>query len=294
MDGVSLLNLRIEHSRFLLQFFSGRDQGAMTYNWLAQFSATWDMLVSVRLPAPLRGLPKGMLDEEPQQGLPELARPLFPVVGAVLGLCAFLPAWFLIRVPGNPAAALVCGIAIPAMLEFMTGGRLLAALASYLESRWHGATHGEAVAKAPETGFNEAKSPSGMILILSVYMLRAVSIGILVACSHPSWFIVAFAGSRAVQAHLASLPAPSGGVPLIEAPDSFYNHHWYFAAIVMLLGGIAELPASLIALALCWILAKWIGNICLSKLGCVNSRALMVAGAAVECLLLLLGVLLLS
>ena len=44
----------------------------MTYNWLAQFSATWDMLVSVRLPEPLRGRPKGAVDEE-QLEVPELA-----------------------------------------------------------------------------------------------------------------------------------------------------------------------------------------------------------------------------
>lgn len=265
----------------------------MTYNWLAQFSATWDMLVSVRLPEPLRGRPKGAVDEE-QLEVPELARPLFPIVGAGLGLCAFLPAWALLRVPGNPAAALVCGIALPAMLELMTRGRNLASFASFLEAKWHGATTGQSIANAPDTGFSEAKSPSGMILILSVYLLKAVCIGILVSCSHPSWFIVAFAGARAIQAHLAGLPAPSGGSPLIETPDRFGNHHWFLAAGAMLIGGIGQFAASLIALAVCWILAKVFERICLSQLGCATSRAILVAGGAAECALLFLGVLLLA
>ena len=263
----------------------------MTYNWLAQFSDTWDMLVSVKLPEPLRGRRKGEMDEE--FDIPSLARPLFPLVGATLGLCAFLPAWFLIRVPGNPAAALVCGIAIPAMLEFMTRGRNLAAFAAFLEAKWHGATTGQAVVKSPDTGFEDAKSPSGMILILSVYLFKAVCIGVLVAFAHPSWFIVAFAGSRAIQAHLAGLPAPSGGNPLIETPDNFEKYHWYFAAAAMLLGGIASLPSSMIALALCWVMAKVFERICISQLGCANSRSVLIAGCASECALLFLGVLLL-
>ena len=265
----------------------------MAYNWMAQFSSTWDMLVSVKLPEPLRGRPKGADDDEDFE-IPELARPLFPLVGAALGLCAFLPAWFLIRIPGNPAAALVCGIAIPALLEFMTRGRNLAAFAAFLEARWHGATIAQSVTKSPETGFDEAKSPSGMILILSVYIFKAACLGILVACSHPSWFIVAFTGSRLVQAHLASLPSPSGGVPVIDTPDRFENHHWYFAAGAMLLGGIAELPASMIAVAICWLMAKSFSRICISQLGCANSRSILIAGYASELILLFLGILLLA
>ena len=250
------------------------------------------MLVSVRLPEPLRG--RYGQDAGESFETPELARPLFPLVGAALGLCAFVPAWMLLRVPGNPAAALVCGIAIPAVLEFITKGRNLAAFCAYLEARWHGATQAEALYKAPETGFDEAKSPSGMILILSVYILRAACFGLLVACGHPAWFIVAFAGAKAVQAHLASLPAPSGGVPLIEAPERMENSHWLYAAAAMLIGGIAVLPASIAALAVSWLLAKWLGSRCLSQLGCVNGRALLASGCAAECLLLLLGVLLLA
>jgi len=264
-------------------------------NWLSQFSATWDMLVSVPLPEPLKGRQHGMEEEdEASGGVPEMARPLFPLVGAGIGLCLFLPAWLLIRLPGNPAAAMLAGIVLPAVLEFMTRGRNTAALASYIEARWHGASPAEALLKAPETGFEQASSPSGMILILSVYTLKAVCIGLLVAFSCPSWLIVAFAGAKAVQAQLAGVPSRDGGVPMLDAPDRYEHCHWYFAAAAILLGGIAKLPASMIALALSWILAWHFTRVCLSEVGFAGSRAILVAGAASECALLLLGVLVLK
>ncbi len=264
-----------------------------SFNWLAQFSATWDLLVSVPLPDPLKGRVRGM-PEEDESGVPEMARPLFPLVGAGLGVCVFLPAWLLIRVPGNPAAALVAGIVLPAVLEFMTRGRNTAALASYLEARWHGASPAEALIKAPETGFEEAKSPSGMILILSIYLLKAACMGVLVAFSSPCWFIVAFAGAKAVQAQLAGVPSNAGGAPMLDVPDRYEHHHWYFAAAAMLLGGIACLPASALALALAWGMAWHFTRVCLSEIGFAGSRSILVAGAAAECALLLLGVLLLT
>ncbi len=265
----------------------------MNENWFAQFSATWDLFVSVKLPAPLRGRRRDD-EEELSDGLPEMARPMLPLVGALLGLCAFIPAWALLRLPGNPAAALVCGIALPAMLEYMTRGRALAAFASFMEGKWHGMTVGQAASRAPDSGFDEAKSPSGMILILSVYAFKAACVGALVFSSHPSWFIVAFAGAATVQAHLAGLPAPSGGVPFMETPDRAWNRHWHFAALAMLLGGIAELPAAIAALALAWGLSKFFERLWLSQLGCVNAKALLIAGFASELALLLLGVLLLA
>jgi hypothetical protein len=138
------------------------------------------------------------------------------------------------------------------MLEYMTRGRALAAFASFMEGKWHGMTVGQAASRAPDSGFDEAKSPSGMILILSVYAFKAACVGALVFSSHPSWFIVAFAGAATVQAHLAGLPAPSGGVPFMETPDRAVEQALALRRLGDAFGRNRGAPAAIAALALAW------------------------------------------
>lgn len=260
----------------------------MTQNWLSQFSATWDMLVDVPLPAPLRG----KAADDGSQGFAEMALPLFPVVGAALGICAFLPSWLLLRTPGNPAAAIVAGILVPAMLEIMTRGRRLADFVSYFDARWRGASAAEALLK-DSSPFDEIKSPSGTILLVSAYFFRAACVGALVAASCPFWLIVSLTGAYAVQAQMAGMPSAGGGSPVFEMPESHRNHHWYLGGAIMLVLGIACLPASAIALALAWLLSWHFTKVCAKSLAGVNAKALSVCGYVSECALLFLGVLLL-
>ena len=106
--------------------------------YLAQFSETWNLFIRWKLPAFIDDNEDGrfgLID-----GKPALARIMMPLVGAVMGICLYLPLWGITAVFGHVAGAIAAAVLVPPAIELATGWTGLSALATYFQLRRAGAS----------------------------------------------------------------------------------------------------------------------------------------------------------
>ena len=150
--------------------------------YLAQFSETWNLFIRWKLPAFIDDNEDGrfgLID-----GKPALARIMMPLVGAVMGICLYLPLWGITAVFGHVAGAIAAAVLVPPAIELATGWTGLSALATYFQLRRAGASQEEALFARPQS-MTEPRPPVSMIGMLTIYVLRMVMFGALgsVYCS---------------------------------------------------------------------------------------------------------------
>lgn len=265
-------------------------------DYIRQFSETWNIFVDMKLPAFLRAAGPGEDQDDSYSETsapPPLAKLMTPLVGTFLGLCIYVPAWAMIKIFGVSAGGIATGVLAPLFLEMATGWAGLNALSSYINMRRRGATQDEALAAEPES-IDEVKAPPSMIVMMSVYILKAGMFGILAAVSSPSWVIVALTGAYLVRAELASLKRPGEDESMFPTEDKLQRYHWHIAFVMMVIFGVASIPGALAAFALAWVMAWFSTNLCLGSVSGITPTAMNVFGSAAEIILLFFGVLVLS
>lgn len=139
--------------------------------YLAQFSETWNLFIRWKLPAFIDDNEDGrfgLID-----GKPALARIMMPLVGAVMGICLYLPLWGITAVFGHVAGAIAAAVFAPPVIELATGWTGLSSLATYFQLRRAGASQEEALFARPQS-MTEPRPPVSMIGMLTIYVLRMV------------------------------------------------------------------------------------------------------------------------
>lgn len=246
-----------------------------------QFAAAWRFFVPF--------FPGGKRPEETEEirmnTLPALMRPMTPLVGALLGLCAALPV-FLISFAGRIPAALAGGILAPLIPEFLTEWKGLKALAGYVNSRRTGAPQQEALAGGNARAFHWT--------LAVLYILRALMSAALSAFSSAFWIAVSLTGSYLVRAELSTGRSKSGR-EFFPAEAPLRNAHWLTASGAILAVSLSvswnPLPP-LFAFAFSWLIGSYGVHLCAECTDGPSENALHIFGSAAEFALLLLGVLL--
>ncbi|OGV49465.1 MAG: hypothetical protein A2X49_00780 [Lentisphaerae bacterium GWF2_52_8] len=260
---------------------------------LGSFSQAWRLLLDIPLPAVFRPLAsRDGSSEEFDTDSSSSSQVLlsFPLVGAAMGLAAYLLAWLLLRFPGNPAAAFVFALAATIGLEMATSGRHLALLLSFLENRLSGTPTDAALLKLQDD-FHSVKSPLGTLVLVTVFLLRIFCFGLLVYYERAFWVILALTGGFAVQAQLATMANLETRQPLLELPEErMANYPWFITAAIFLVAGFPCLPAALIGLILCYIIAVQARKYFEAHFGGITPNMTSLAGYLSEITLLITGI----
>ena len=260
--------------------------------YLAQFSETWNLFIRWKLPAFIDDNEDGrfgLID-----GKPALARIMMPLVGAVMGICLYLPLWGITAVFGHVAGAIAAAVLVPPAIELATGWTGLSALATYFQLRRAGASQEEALLARPQS-MTEPRPPVSMIGMLTIYVLRMVMFGALGSVYCSFWFIVVLTGGYLVRMHLCGMNEPGGtvGDHYYALPDEkMQKYGWYAGLGVMLIAGIFHIPATLIGFIFTGGIAWLAKQLCLDSISGINRQAVDVFGYTAEIILLFLGVLL--
>lgn len=225
---------------------------------------------------------------------PADAMPWFPVVGALIGLIMFLPAWAC-QVPGKELLQDIepwpAGIAL-VMLAFgvlVTGGLHLDGVGDWADG-FFGARKRERVLeimKDPRVG------SFGVIALVLVLLAKWAALTRIVGTEASlNWVIVAAIASRYAQVELAaSLPyARAEGGTAGAFVDGAGMRHRVWALLLALIGcGVCCGPAGFAALAIAWILIRSFRRYCRSRIGGVTGDLLGAGSELVETTLLMLA-----
>lgn len=242
----------------------------------AQFSAVWNYFSTVRLPG------KIFQTNYTDENLPPLMRPITPVFGAVLGLCAVIPLALLMPF-GRVPVAIAGGLIVPYLLDWMTGFSGLSALSGFIENRYAGAPMDEAV-----SGIDAKPFAPSSITTLTLYLLRAVMFAVLCASGSIVWIMISLTGAYLVRAELAA-----SDEKFFPAESRIRNLHWVTGGGLMLVEAFFHswniLPA-LAAVGIAWLCGAGAARLCRESGAEISDNALSIFGFSAELLLLLLGV----
>ena len=260
----------------------------MERTWLGALVSAWNLLLEI--PFPNIGL--WYEDEEPKgDSLRTLA--CFPIIGALLGYAAYCIIWILSRFQSLTSAAAVSAILIVVGLEIVTLGKNFNALVSFLEAKLEGVGNIELIA-AVEKEPASCKTTLGLMLFLSIFILKIACVALLVYYERTTWLIVTMAVSYAVIAKMATSRDLRTSQPLFETEDGRAEKlAWLFAGIISFIVGWSYSPAVIIILLLAYFLSGKLKNHCEMQFGGVTGKFVGMAGAAAETLILLAGVILL-
>ncbi len=251
-------------------------------NLLQQFAAVWNYYSPVILPGSLFETP--YTDDNP----PPLMRPILPVFGTVLALCAVVPV-FILGLFGRPAAAITGGLLAPLLLEYLTGWAGLNALTDYIEARRNGASQEDAL-----PGFIEQQpDKNGIFTKITIYLFRCAMFAALCWCGAGWWIVIALTGAWLVRAEMAT-GKNADGEEFFRTPRAAANRHWIVGGIVFLLfaltGNWNILPAAT-AFAVSWGIGTYAVHLCAETPDGATDNAMNIFGYTAELVLLLLGVL---
>lgn len=258
----------------------------MTFrDYWTQFAAAWRFFVPRRT--------GGEYDpaDHPQRNLPPLMRPMTPLAGTLLGLCAALPV-FLISFSGRIPAALAGGLLAPLIPEILTRGKGLLALAGYVDSRRSGTPQEEALSGG--NGFTARKPFALFPPAFILYLFRASTFAALCAFSREFWIVVSLTGGYLVRAELSTLRS-GGGTEIFPADSRIRNIHWWtgFCAMLAAMLMVSPNPVPMLpAIALVWLIGTYGVHLCAGCMEDPGENPLHIFGYASELALLLLGVLL--
>ena len=209
-------------------------------------------------------------------------RPMTPVFGAVLGLCAVIPLALLMPF-GRVSAAIAGGLIIPYLLDWLTGFSGLSALSGYIENRYAGAPMDEAV-----SGIDAKPFAPSSITTLTLYLLRAVMFAVLCASGSIVWIMISLTGAYLVRAELAA-----SDENFFPAEKRIRKMHWITGGVLMLAEACFLswnfLPVFAV-LGIAWLCAAGAARRCRESRAGISDNALSIFGFSSELLFLLIGV----
>ncbi|MCK5844650.1 MAG: hypothetical protein KAG97_08095 [Victivallales bacterium] len=216
----------------------------MLRTWLQSLLEAWEMLTNISTP---RGL------EFDADSDPGTTVACFPLVGAIVGLCAYLVASLCsLLIVSDVLAAAAATIAITLGAELISGNGEISLLAAVINLKMKGVPVSE-LQEPPDSRIVFDGTLSLMIFI-SIYLLKLICVGLLVFHSKSSWFISIFALGYLLRAKLALSPHTADSHPIItvDDPDKTMKLCWLTTVCVVLAGGLAAFPAPLLILIIAY------------------------------------------
>ena len=242
--------------------------------WLRSLSDAWEMLTRIPIPSRL---------EVEAESEPEKTLACFPLVGALVGVAAYLTASLCsLLIVSDMLAAAVATLAITLGAEFVSDNGEISLLASVAGAKMKGVPV-SALSEPPDSRIIFEGSVS-LLIFISIYLVKLVCVGLLVFRSEPSWFIAVYALSYLLRARLAASTLTSDGRPLIETedPESAHLWCWIAAGCAVLLGGLTSFPIPLLVLILAYFILMGYERL-LEKIGVrVGELIVDIHGAAAD------------
>ena len=256
----------------------------MTFkDWILPFSAAWELLLDVPFP-------KGLKSSDEAENSSILMS--FPLVGAFIGVLAYIAARFFLLFLGNFAASVVFAILFAVFLEFITKCRNLSILSSFVENRFSGMSTYDSFMRLNDN-FNSQRSPAGTVSIILLFIFRVFCFAVLVSHGCAFWIISVLIADFTVQAHLATGPDIKTAQPLLEVEEKFIYQPWFTAAAIIFLSSFPDFISAVIAIAVSFIFAFLFKKYCMEILEGVSGKITGFAGYAIETIMLLAGIVLL-
>lgn len=250
---------------------------------VAPFTEAWEMLLDVELPDSL----VANEDVEPDTMLLN-----FPVVGAVIGIACYVVAWVMNIVPGKPVAPYLAAIVITLGLEFITSGRYLSSLISFIENKTAKRSTPESLVLLNDE-FNAQRSSTGTLLLVSLFLVRVLCFSFLIQNGCLFWLIIALTLNYGAQGYLATSDELQSGEPFLRTSENFVRNLIITTAAIVLIIGLAYFPAVIVALAITGFSVIRMKSYCEDRLGGMTPRMIGLAGYIAELLALITGLTLL-
>ena len=216
----------------------------MDTNYLLKyFKSAWDMLLDIPLPFITEEL-----DEEEDDGDSYLLLS-FPLVGAVLGLLAYLVAYFLGLILVMPmAAAVIVAIVLTLGSEMAASTSNISVLTTFINAKI--ARRSNAELESLLSSRLSLEDPLSLMLFLSLYLLKLFCFGLLIYHAKTSWLIITFTLSYLIRSQLATMPSSDSYGALIEEDDDKFavKMPWIVASAIVLIAGSAYPATAIITL----------------------------------------------
>lgn len=238
------------------------------------------MLIVIPLPSKL----EFELDTDPER-----TAACFPLVGALIGFCAYLLASLcFLLIASDILAAATATILITLGAEFISENGEVSLLASVIAMKLKGVPVSD-FKDLPDTRIMFDNSTS-LLIFISIYLLKLICVGLLVFHSESSWLIASFALGYLLRAKLAVEPQSRNSRSIIEVDDPKHviNLCWLTAGCAVLVGGIASFPAPLLILILAYLLFLGFDKLLDRSAMEVNEKLVDIYGAAADLFFLLL------
>lgn len=254
-------------------------------NFLAALANAWEMLLDPPCPKSLRS----RIQNADPEVLPELTVYGFPVLGFILGLLAVIFARVVSILPNPVASAFIFAGVCTLVSEYVTSGRSVGALSSFIELRADGLSSHEAMIHS-KSDFNVNRKPAGMLSMIAILIVKAFCFFMLYQKGHTIVIAGALMLSFAGQASLAAMPSMESGQPFLEAHQITFKRLWIIAFMFMIIVFISAPYAALAGMACCGAIIWIFQNMCLKNFdGMINEKIIGIGGATVELAALLSG-----
>jgi len=250
---------------------------------IAPFTQAWDMLIDVELP-------ESLVSNEDVETDTMLLN--FPAVGAFIGLACYITAWIFNIVPGKPIAPYLAAIVITLGLEFITSGRYLSSLISFIENRGAKRSTPESLVLLNDE-FNAARSSTGTLLLVSLFLIRVLCFSFLIQNGCIFWLIIVLTLNYGAQAYLAASDDFQSGKTFFDTTPDFVRNLGIVTAAITFIAGLAYFPAVAVALLVVGFYVFKFKNYCEGVLGGMTAKIIGVGGYIAEFIALLLGLTLL-
>ena len=263
----------------------------MDNKWLLAFTKAWELLISLPMPFQLCKHSENNTDDDN-----EILVACFPIVGAVIGLSLFIVAWAVtILLPVKIAASLIGGLLLAISAELLLSGGNILTLTAYFQAR-QSACSGFETVTILDAAANSKNPQVNQIYMLSLYLLKIISISIFIYYDRIHWIIIVYTLSFLVRSQMLYWNDIRTGEPFFEFKDDENNLNlpWIISAIIcFFVAGFSYLPASAIAMLISYFLLKLIKKIIDKKIGGVSGSIISAAGTFSEIILFLAGLALL-
>jgi len=256
---------------------------------MASFTAAWEMLIDLPLPASLKNAGKDFEDDV----FSPLIQMSFPVVGVVAGLLIFFFGGVLSMLSMKISGAVIFAIALTLLTELKDSFRSLGALVSLFDQMIDRKPLVYAMVNLDNDVRNAAGPLSSLVLVLAI-LLKLFTFYVMFYCGYYYWMIAVLVLSFTIQGHLAAAPALNTGLPVIEINHETRLYIWGVAGFFVLFILFKSPYVSLIAFAAAFVFANVVRRFCEIKFNGVTIDIISLAGYLFELFALLLGVLFLS
>ncbi len=213
----------------------------------------------------------------------------FPLVGAAIGMLAYLVAHILGLILIIPmAAAVIVSIVLTLGTEVVAASSNLSALTSFINAK---------IAKKRGSELELAMSgkltldePLSLMFFLSLYLLKLFCFGLLIYHAKTSWIVITFTLSYLIRSQLVTMPSYESHGALIEEDDDKYavKLPWIVASGIVVVAGSTYLASAILILLVAFALIIGFKKYS-QQMGGVSAAMIGVYGIVAELVFLFIG-----